>query len=466
MGILYEESDKIELKSEMTDDLDKEIIAFLNTHGGSIYIGVDDDGKVLGVPGKLKDDYDERISAIITNNIKPNCRNKVDFFYNEDNVLEITVGQGDKKPYYLTSKGPKPSGTYIRVGRSKRPADDGEILKLIRDYSPNLWEKEESKNQKLHFTYLSIYFKALDIEFSGSKYLTLDFVNEEGKFTNLALLFSDENPIEIKFAKYDDQIDFLFKREYRGPLCLVADQILKQADEFNVVSARILPNRAARVEKVSFPGKSLREAILNAICHADYEFPSNIKVEFFPSYCRISNPGAIYRYSLEEVLNGKQSFRNPGVVRILYMLGFIENYGTGLQRISEAYSDSKEKPSFENMLHSFTVDLPNLNLKKGRGADGGADKSIEEMSINESRSNPEKGIGADSGADSGADISIEELLIKEMRDNPKISRKELASRLQMGTTSIYRILKKLKSKNKIKRVGPDFGGYWEIVDKE
>lgn len=75
----YEESDKVELKREMIKDLDKEIIAFLNTHGGTIYIGVEDNGNVIGVPQNLRDEYDERISAILTNNIKPNSRNKVDF---------------------------------------------------------------------------------------------------------------------------------------------------------------------------------------------------------------------------------------------------------------------------------------------------------------------------------------------------------------------------------------------------
>lgn len=60
----YEESDRIELKRQMVDDLDKEIVAFLNAHGGTIYIGVDDEGKVVGVPQTLKDEYDEKVSAI------------------------------------------------------------------------------------------------------------------------------------------------------------------------------------------------------------------------------------------------------------------------------------------------------------------------------------------------------------------------------------------------------------------
>lgn len=93
----------------------------------------------------------KKISAILTNNIKPNSRNNVIFSYDEDNVLMINIKEGDSKPYYLTEKGPKPSGTYIRVGRSKRPATDDEILTMIRDSSGWLWENQASKETKFNF---------------------------------------------------------------------------------------------------------------------------------------------------------------------------------------------------------------------------------------------------------------------------------------------------------------------------
>ena len=101
----YEESDIVELKREFIKDLDKEIIAFLNAHGGTILIGVEDDGSVIGVAQELRDEYDEKISSILTNNIKPNSRNLVQYKYNKDEVLEIKIAEGDKKPYYLTEKG-------------------------------------------------------------------------------------------------------------------------------------------------------------------------------------------------------------------------------------------------------------------------------------------------------------------------------------------------------------------------
>ena len=438
----YEKSDRVELKREMIKDLDKEIIAFLNAYGGTIYIGVDDSGNVVGIPQELKDEYDEKVSAILTNNIKPNSRNKVDFSYNEDGVLAIHVKEGDSKPYYLTEKGPKPSGTYSRVERSKRPANDDEILTMIRDSSGWLWEKEESKNQSLHFSYLSIYFKGKDIPFDESKYLTLGFLNKDGKFTNLALLFSDENPIEVKFAKYDKNIDFLFKKEFTGSLCYIADRVINQAEVFNVTSAKIVPYQAARIEYVSYPGKSLREAILNAICHADYSFPSNIKIEFFPTHCRISNPGSIYKYTLEEVLAGQQSFRNPGVVQILYMLGFIENYGSGLPRIINAYDKSNSKAELLNMEHCFIVNLPNLNPIDCTG--------LGFESQNNTQNDTQK-------------ITIIDLIKNEIRKNPSITRKELAVKLSKSKATITR---SIKSSGEIKFVGSSKTGHWEIVEKD
>ena len=443
----YEESDRVELKREMVKDLDKEIIAFLNTHGGTIYIGVDDDGNVVGVPRELKDEYDEKISSILTNNIKPNCRSKVEFDYNDD-VLVMNICEGDSKPYYLTEKGPKPSGTYIRVGRSKRPANDDEILAMIRESSGWLWEKEVSKNQSLHFSYLSIYFKGQDIPFDESKYLTLGFVNKDGKFTNLALLFSDENPIEVKFAKYDKNVDFLFKKEFTGSLCYIADQVIKQSEAFNITSAKIVSYQAARIEYVSYPGKSLREAILNAICHADYSFPSNIKVEFFHTHCRISNPGPIYKYTLEEVLAGQQSFRNPGVVRILYMLGFIENYGSGLTRIINAYDKSALKAELLNMEHCFIVNLPNLNPIATTGSGFESQNEPQSEPQSEPQNEPQK-------------AELQQSIIDLIKSNPKITRKEMSALLGKSMSTIFRVL---KNNPNIKYIGSSKNGHWEIAE--
>ena len=140
----YQESDKVELKRKITKDLDKEIIAFLNAEGGTIYIGVEDDGTIIGIDNNLRDDLDLQISSIVCDAIKRDVRSLVRHYFNEDNVMVIEVMKGDNKPYFLSSTGPRSNVTYIRVGRSKRQATDGEIISMIRDYSKTNWEDEIS----------------------------------------------------------------------------------------------------------------------------------------------------------------------------------------------------------------------------------------------------------------------------------------------------------------------------------
>ena len=444
----YEESDRVELKREMIKDLDKEIIAFLNAHGGIIYIGVDDSGNVVGIAQELKDEYDEKVSAILTNNIKPNSRNKVDFSFNEDGVLTIHVKEGDSKPYYLTEKGPKPSGTYIRVGRSKRPATDDEILTMIRDSSGWLWENQISNEQGLTFDVLTKFANRKNLVFNQSKYKTLKLMNEKGELTNVGLLLSDQNPIQVKFAVYDKNMNFKIKKEFQGSIISIADEILNYSELFNDTSAKIIPGQISRVETKSYPGASLREGIINAICHADYSLPSNIKVEFFRDKVRIINPGNVYNSTLEAVLGGVQTFRNPALVNVLYKLGFIENYGTGLQRIREAYENEELKPEFKVIDRYFFLTLPNLN-KDSYSFDANDAKNDANDAKNDAKTETQK--------------TLEEEIIDLIKNNNSISKIEMAIKTGKSKATIERLLKRSKV---INHVGPKNGGHWEIAEEK
>ena len=112
---------------------------------------------------------------------------------------------------------------------------------------------------------------------------------------------------------------------------------------------------------ITYPGAPLREIVLNAFCHANYYVRSNIKVEFFPSECRVTSPGEIYRATLDDLMDGIQTYRNPRLVSIFDKLVLIENFGTGIPRALEAYAPFGEKPEFKPSENFFIVHLPNLN---------------------------------------------------------------------------------------------------------
>lgn len=103
-----------------------------------------------------------------------------------------------------------------------------------------------------------------------------------------------------------------------------------------------------RKETKSYPGAALREVILNAFCHADYFIRSDIKIEFFADHAKIVNPGGVFNATIEDVMNGVQTYRNPKLVHIFDKLGLIENFGTGIPRTIDAYQGSDLNPTFES----------------------------------------------------------------------------------------------------------------------
>ena len=186
-----------------------------------------------------------------------------------------------------------------------------------------IYENDVSEEQNLTFKYLINAFDEKQISFSQRDQVSLGLINKGGSYTNLAFLLSDQSDLAVKLAEYDNEMNFKIKKEFRGSLIKIFENIEEQADRLNDVSAIIDGNTFERKETKSYPGASLREAILNAFCHADYFIRSNIKIEFYPHEMKITNPGGIYNATMEDIMNGVQTYRNTKLVHILDKLSVI-----------------------------------------------------------------------------------------------------------------------------------------------
>lgn len=360
---MYNESNKTELKIELIDDVKKEIIAFLNTDGGIIYIGVGDDGSVVGISNRQERDLLElKLSNWIQDAIYPNCFSLVNYYFNKNNVFVIEVSKGDDKPYYLKEKGPKPSGVFKRVGSNVRKANESEILLMLLESKDYRFESDISEEQDLTFKYFIQTCDENNIQHEERNFKSLGLLNKENKYTNLGLLLSDQSPIIVKFAKYDKNLNFIVKKEFKGSLLKCLNLALENAANYNDVSAIIDNTSWKRIETISYPGASLREAILNAFAHANYFIRSNIKIEFYDEKVKITNPGGIFQATLEQIFDGVQTYRNPGLVNILCKLQYIENFGTGIPRILHAYENSVRQPEFLPSESFFILKMPNVNF--------------------------------------------------------------------------------------------------------
>lgn len=136
--MLYE-GEHIEYKFQTTDDICKEVIAFVNTDGGVIYIVIDDKGGPTGI-----DHVDEtytRLTNGIRDAIAPAVTMFVRYVLQDHHVIQIEVGEGSFKPYYLKSKGMKPNGVCVRQGASSVPASPDQIRRMIKDSNGDVSEE-------------------------------------------------------------------------------------------------------------------------------------------------------------------------------------------------------------------------------------------------------------------------------------------------------------------------------------
>lgn len=357
------ESERTEFKRELTEDVKKEILAFLNSHGGSILIGIGDDGAIIKHTRQELDEIDKKVSNWLREAFYPTPSDFVRLSIN-NGTFEIKVTEGTSKPYYLREKGPKPSGVYVRVGSTTRKATEDEILRMIMNSRCYMYENDISEEQDLSFDELYEVFKKNKLTLTKRNMTSLGFLNKDGFYTNLALILSDQSPITIKLAEYDSKMNFRIKKQFSGSLVKSLAEVEEQCERLNDVAVSISGDSFQRVETKSYPGASLREMVLNAFCHCDYFIRSNIKIEFYADKVRIISPGSIFNATMEDIMKGVQTYRNPRLVNIFDKLGLIENYGTGIPRTLEAYKDYDKKPDFDASDNFFIVTLPNVNRSK------------------------------------------------------------------------------------------------------
>lgn len=361
------ETENIEFKLQVTDEIYKEIIAFANTDGGTIYIGIDDNGNAVGI-----DNIDEtytRITNGIRDAIHPDVTMFIKYTLQENKVVKITVGEGSYKPYYLKSKGLKPSGVYIRQGASSVPASPEQIRQMIKDSDGDVFEDMRSIEQSLSFHAAEKIFKKYNVEFSTKKYRVLGITdNSNSLFTNLALLISDQCMHTTKVAVFanDTNTEFRDSKEFTGS---VFEQLEDAFDYLMLCNKTVATFKGLeRVEHSDYPQEAIREALLNAIVHRDYSFSGSIIINVNDNQIEfISIGGLLPGLSPEDIRSGISQPRNKKLAEIFHRLHLIESYGTGIRRIYGFYSNYAIQPRIEVTTNTFKIVLPNMNSNNAKG---------------------------------------------------------------------------------------------------
>ncbi|WP_245535497.1 RNA-binding domain-containing protein [Sphaerochaeta pleomorpha] len=361
-------TERIEFKSQWSEAFCKEVIAFANSDGGYLYIGVDDTGTQVGVA-----DVDETynlITNVIRDSILPDITMFIKYTLQENHVICLEISEGANKPYYLHRKGLKPSGVYVRQGSSSVPASPEQIRQMIRNADGDAYEDMRSLVQDLTFKQAKETFAQKSVAFQKEQFPRLGMCDLSGLFTNVGLLLSDQCEHSIMVAVYADEAKTLFKdtREFKG-------SVLKQLESTYSYLMLCNQNQAKitgldRVDRFDYPAEAIREALLNAIVHRDYAYSGSIIINIIGSQMEfISIGGLVSGLTIADIGTGISQPRNRHLADIFHRLGFVESYGTGVRKIHELYKDFKEPVRIEVTPNTFKMILPNQNKTMGKESD-------------------------------------------------------------------------------------------------
>jgi|ERR1700733_3798234 len=354
----------------------KTIIAFANTAGGTIVIGVEDKTKkVVGLANPLQEE--ERLTSTIADSIAPLIVPDIEIqTYRDKEIILIHIPH-IVGPYYLKDAGLE-KGTYVRFGSTNRIVDATmlESLKLFAknisfDQLPYLYEKSELDWDFINKTFSKVNkiideHKAdlleLTAKHGGKKFPSIGGIVLFG--TNRAQLFPNAM---IRCARFlgIDRANILDSVDIESYPTRALEEAIRFIERNTSVKSEI--GRIYRTDIPEYPPVALREILVNALLHADYAIKgSTITIAIFDDRIEITNPGGlVFGQTLPRALSGSSIIRNPVIAQTFRELKLIERWGSGLQRIIDACAQrGLEEPKFEERATEFRVTLYNAKSSK------------------------------------------------------------------------------------------------------
>lgn len=361
----------LEYKKEYVEDIKKTIIAFGNTNGGKLYIGIDNELNITGIKNT------DEILLKVTNSIRDSIKPDITLFTSSDieimddkEIIVITVQKGTTSPYYLSNKGIRPEGVFVRHGASTVPATEAVILKMIKETSGENYEEVRSLNQNLTFLELTKSFEKASIILKKEQMKTLGIIGKDDLYSNLGLLLSDQCTHSIKLAIFQGTTKNIFKQRYEftGALLTQLDETYHLIDIVNKKGAEF--KGLYRRDLRDYPPEAIREALLNTIVHKDYSYSSSTLISVYDDRIEfITIGGLIKGMSKEDIMLGVSILRNKNLANIFYRLELIEAYGTGIPKIFESYEGYNPKPKIEITDNAFKITIYNTRYNNDKGND-------------------------------------------------------------------------------------------------
>ena len=470
------ESKNVEYKVTLPDKSEKymkTIVAFANTQGGKLVVGIDDKThEIVGVENEILFQVMDGIANAVSDSCMPQIIPDIEpQTVDGKTVIVVSVEAGKNRPYYLKSKG-KENGTYIRVAGTSRQAFPEKIRELEMEGARISWDElicvgypvSDEATERLCQDIESFREKAGMTEHSVKKEQLINWKilkQSEGQImaTNAyALLTSDYFPFsktQCAVFKGTDRAVFLDKREFTGPIYAQIESAVDFVLRNIRLGARI--DGLVRKEKYELPLEAIREMIINAHCHRNLLDESCIQVAVYDDRLEVTSPGGLYNgLTYEEVMNGHSKIRNKAIANIFSQMGLVEAWGSGIKRILNAAKEyGLLEPKFQEFDNMFRVELFRDSLPM----------TLENKNIGETSEKHRRNIGEASEKQETVDFNSTQLeILKLLMENNRLSAVKLAEKIGVASRNIENNIKKLKELDILVRHGSPKNGYWEVID--
>jgi ATP-dependent DNA helicase RecG len=363
-GINMHESTTIEFKREYNEKVIKTMLAFLNTEGGILYLGLSDDGTVYGIDGDI-DLETRRITSSFRDSVIPDPSAYFNVSLEKrdgKNIIMISVERGCSVPYCFSKYGLVPQGVYVRIGSNTVMSTHEHIRQMIKNNNVGQYITGLSIEQDLTFECADMIFQERDVKFGPQQKQSLGLINQDGLYTNLALILSDQCPYTTKVAIFEglNKDHFKDRKEFTGSVFKQIDDVLKYLHVYNRVHGSF--EGAYRIDHSDYPDISLREAYVNSLIHRDYFLEGSVLVSMFDDRLEFMSLGGIMPGVTAELMRvGVSVVRNEKLAQVFYRLNMIEAFGTGIPRIFDAYENAVNKPQIPIIDGGFLIRIPNRN---------------------------------------------------------------------------------------------------------
>ena len=440
----YFKTETIELKAKWTETIVREIVAFLNSNGGDIYIGIDDHGHVTGI--SEVDTVFKHISDCITDQIEPSPYGEITsevVFEASLPIIIIHVKKGMKPLYCIRKFGYSGKGCLVRIGTTCKEMTLEEIQYRYRSQFINddYMLLSPSRYAPLSFDMMKILLTSRGLHINIDAFeASFRLKRDDGSYNLMAEVLADQNMVPLIFVKFSgkDKTSISQRSDYGGQSLLLGYQKLKD---------RLVAENICKTDTTVRPRKDLflfdmncaNEALVNMLVHNDWTVTEPL-VSFYSDRVVFTSHGGLPQgITEEEFYRGISHPRNAVLMRVFLNLGIVEHTGHGVPMIVEKYGKEAFDihPSFIDVTIPFDQDV--LASVPAYGTNPGTDHIKEDLT------------------------DAEKAVILEIVKTPDITYNQLSAVTGISRRSVSRAIASLVDKGYIQRVGNNKTGFWKVM---